>query len=117
MSHAKRGGSAGMVRRLNAARPCLWTVSPHFSYSQPVAGSVDAKTHTGIARFALLGRAMPVRGPHREDWPALPLSRTVHTVLVFAARETGGSSMGCGNQRRGRPRQYEKSGLGLGFAA
>ena len=43
--------------------------------------------------------------------PALPLSRTVYTVLVFAARGTCGSSMGCGNQRRGRLPQYEKSGL------
>ena len=54
---------------------------------------------------------MPVGGPHRENWPTLPLSRTVHTVLVFAARGTCGSSTGCGNQRRNRLRQYEKSGL------
>ena len=58
---------------------------------------------------------MPVGGPHREDWPALPLSRTVYTVLVFATRGTSGSAMGCGNQRRGRPRQYEKSGLAAGL--
>ena len=55
---------------------------------------------------------MPVGGPHREDWPALPLSRAVNTVLVFVTRGTSGSSMGCDDRRRGRPWQYEKSGLG-----
>ena len=58
----------------------------------------------GCAASLALRAAMPVRDRRSR-------CRAVLTVVVFAPRGTCGSSMGCGNQRRGRPRQYENCGL------